>query len=241
MKRIFLINESSKHNELLRALFLTEGFKEIQLSNVTDIKDINDSCFDNIFLFAKPNILLDSYSFLKNNKDVDSRLIILDEDNSPEIKRLRNYSFAYIDCSNIDQNELKEKINACIKENELIVSISSFGYKYEIPSDADLIFDCRNIPNPYWEEKLREKTGLDKEVISFLNNKDSVKDFLSHLYDYLDYFLKEAKKDGRKYISIYFGCTGGQHRSVYFATQVYEHYKSEYCCLLSHKELKRHK
>ncbi len=245
MKRVFLINESPKFNDFLRACFLNEGFEEIRLFNETAtkefVKGINESSSNKIFLVLRPTALLDLYCLLKSNEELDLRLIILDENNLPELKRLRNYSFAYIDCSNIDCKELSEKIYACIKENDLIVSISSFGYKYEIPSDADLIFDCRNIPNPYWDERLKEKTGLDKEVVSFLNEKDSVKEFLLYLFNYLDYFLKETRKDGRKYISIYFGCTGGQHRSVYFATKTYARYKGEYNCLISHKELKRRK
>ncbi|HBM70387.1 MAG TPA: hypothetical protein DEF61_00065 [Firmicutes bacterium] len=244
VKRLFLINDSSsRYNELIKACFLNESFKEIKLSNETEekeiVKNINAFPFDKVFAFFSPIPLFNLCRYLKKERVFDFRLIVLDESNSLEIKKLRNYSFAYIDCSNIDCKELNEKVDACIKENELIVSFSSFGYKYEIPADADLIFDCRNIPNPYWEKGLKEKTGLDEEVISFLESKESVKEFSSYLFNYLDYFLKEASKEERKFLSIYFGCTGGQHRSVFFATQAYMRYKSKYRCLISHKELKR--
>ena len=123
---------------------------------------------------------------------------------------------------------------------KMLISFSSFGYKYGLPQDAELVFDCRVVPNPYWVEELQNLTGQDKEVKDFLGNKPETEEYYSLVKSLLDMFLKEAEKSGKARVFIYFGCTGGQHRSVYFAERFYEEYSRLYPCLLSHREMNRH-
>lgn len=121
------------------------------------------------------------------------------------------------------------------------ITFSSFGYKYGLPDDGRVIVDVRHLPNPYWDEKLRPFTGLDEPVAAFIREKDATKDFLKNFFAMLDQYFEESLKNGVEKIHIGIGCTGGQHRSVFIAQTLYEHYKDSYSCKVLHRELSRYK
>ena len=121
--------------------------------------------------------------------------------------------------------------------NNLAVSFISFGYKYGVPSDADLIFDVRILDNPFWKEELRELTGNDEAVREYVINGNHGKEYIEKLISYIDFTLEAYDKEEKRHISIYIGCTGGKHRSVTIANYLYEHYKKQYLCYLRHREL----
>ena len=121
--------------------------------------------------------------------------------------------------------------------NNLAVSFISFGYKYGVPSDADLIFDVRILDNPFWKEELRELTGNDEAVREYVINGNHGKEYLEKLISYIDFTLEAYDKEEKRHISIYIGCTGGKHRSVTIANYLYDHYKKQYLCYLRHREL----
>jgi UPF0042 nucleotide-binding protein len=99
-------------------------------------------------------------------------------------------------------------------------TITSFGYKHGLPLDADMVIDCRFLPNPYWDENLRPLSGLDLEVKTFVMQQDATADFLGHLDSLLALLLPAYVREGKSYLSLAFGCTGGQHRSVVVAEEV---------------------
>ncbi len=99
-------------------------------------------------------------------------------------------------------------------------TITSFGYKHGLPLDADMVIDCRFLPNPYWDENLRSLSGLDVEVRTFVMQQDATVEFLSHLDSLLTLLLPAYVREGKSYLSLAFGCTGGQHRSVVVAEEV---------------------
>ena len=122
------------------------------------------------------------------------------------------------------------------QENELKISFCSFGYKYGVPMDADYIFDCRDLPNPFWVESLRHYTGLDQPIIDFFSDKKDVTLYINNTTYYLAGIFEKACKNGRKSLHIYFGCTGGQHRSVYVASALYQHFEECYPCSITHRD-----
>lgn len=129
------------------------------------------------------------------------------------------------------QNVLESSFNTDDKE-VFRVSFVSFGYKYGIPNDADLVLDVRFLPNPFYVPELRHKTGNDEEVYNYVMDKPETKIFCKKTIDYFDYLLKEYENEGKMQVIVGIGCTGGQHRSVtltnYFAdyySQFYQVYK----------------
>ena len=130
-------------------------------------------------------------------------------------------------------------MNSTLDQNlsTLKIRFFSFGYKYGVPNDANFVFDCRELPNPFWVKELKNLTGLDKEVVAFFEDKKEVADYIDQIQSFLAPTLSRFAKSGRENVSIYFGCTGGQHRSAYIANAVYEHFKKQYDCSIFHRDL----
>ena len=102
------------------------------------------------------------------------------------------------------------------------VTVLSFGFKYGIPSDADLVFDVRFLPNPYYIDELRPKSGNDREVREYVMNNDKAREFLSKLTDMIEFLIPNYVQEGKTQLVIGIGCTGGKHRSVTLANELYE-------------------
>ena len=127
------------------------------------------------------------------------------------------------------------------KGSHMVVRLTSFAYKYGVPRDAEVVLDCRLVPNPYWVEELRPFTGVDPEIIFFLESKKEVGDALEAMERYLRHYLSHAEEMNRPHVSVYLGCTGGQHRSVYFAEKLGKLLEKDYSCMVSHRDLSRYR
>jgi RNase adapter protein RapZ len=128
-----------------------------------------------------------------------------------------------IDTTKTSVYELAEAIRDRVdrrKSNALSVLIESFGFKHGIPADADFVFDLRCLPNPYWESSLRNKTGLDPGVASFLDQQPQFTQMYEDILQFLSRWIPEYVSFDRSYLTIALGCTGGQHRSVYMAEKL---------------------
>lgn len=129
-----------------------------------------------------------------------------------------------IDTSDMNVHELQAKVKQIIsaqdKARDMYLEIRSFGFKKGVPADADIVMDVRFLPNPYFVEGLKEKTGSDGEVKEFLIGHESYRDFISRFKDFISYLLPQYKKEGRSYLNIAIGCTGGKHRSVAVAEEI---------------------
>jgi UPF0042 nucleotide-binding protein len=126
---------------------------------------------------------------------------------------------------------LRERIRARFdrrREGRLALMFESFGYKHGIPGDADFVFDVRSLPNPYWEDSLRHLTGRDPEVVRYLGASPSVTGLVGALTEFLSARIAEFAQANRSYLTIAIGCTGGQHRSVYVADRLAEHFTRSY-------------
>ena len=130
-----------------------------------------------------------------------------------------------------------EKILNTKDENNLSLSFVSFGYKNGLPEDADNIFDVRFLNNPFYDPKLKKKTGKDKAVKDFVLNSKNTEQYLKKLTAYIDLMLKQYSKEEKRHLTIAIGCTGGQHRSVVVANYLYNIYKDKYVCYIRHREI----
>ena len=128
-----------------------------------------------------------------------------------------------LDTSDLSVRDLREAIARLYeKEGErgMQISVSSFGFKHGVPRDADMQLDCRFLPNPYWVEELRDKDGLNREEQEFVLKQENVENFLRDLFSLLNYLIPAYEKEGKSYLSVAFGCTGGKHRSVAIAEEL---------------------
>ena len=113
----------------------------------------------------------------------------------------------------------------------------SFGFKHGIPLDADFVFDVRCLPNPHYDPQLRDFTGRDSQVIAFLEANADVEDMVEHIRAFVERWLPCFVRDNRNYLTIAIGCTGGRHRSVYFAERLAEYFGKQRQVLVRHREL----
>ncbi len=146
-----------------------------------------------------------------------------------------------IDTTQLTSQELRHVISTRVvgkSSGEISLLFRSFGFKFGVPVDADVVFDLRCLPNPYWEEELRPLTGTDPAVINFLSKQDLVNEMFVDISTYLDTWIPRFEENARVYMTVALGCTGGQHRSVYFAQRLSTHFAEHYGnVLLRHREL----
>jgi len=139
---------------------------------------------------------------------------------------LKNEARYVLDTSSMTVHDLKRRVRDLVsgraERTGTAITLRSFGYKYGPASDADLVFDVRFLPNPHFDPVLRPKTGLDKEVASYVLEWQETEDFLGHLDALLGFLLPRYIREGRAYLTIGIGCTGGRHRSVMIANAVAE-------------------
>lgn len=160
-----------------------------------------------------------------------------------EVKKRADY---VIDSSQLLTRELKEELDRIFVKNEgynsLMVTILSFGFKYGIPSDADLVFDVRFLPNPYYIDELKHQTGNDKGVQDYVKSFPACGEFLDKLTDMLQFLIPGYVQEGKYQLVVGIGCTGGQHRSVTIANELYKRLKEaggNYGIKISHRDVKQ--
>ena len=181
---------------------------------------------DVIFVLADDAVLLKRYSETRRRHPlaehgaelqaaIDAERVILTE--------VINSADLIIDTSRTSVYELADTIRDRVDGREslsLSVLIESFGYKHGIPADADFVFDLRCLPNPYWDLNLRHLTGLDEQVVRFLDEQAPVADMYADILGFLEHWIPAYRKANRAYLTVALGCTGGQHRSVYMAEKL---------------------
>jgi UPF0042 nucleotide-binding protein len=113
----------------------------------------------------------------------------------------------------------------------------SFGFKYGVPIDSDLVFDVRFLPNPNFVPDLKPYTGADAAVVEYMNSHAATGEFLGHVYRFVDFLLPQYEKEGKSYVTISIGCTGGRHRSVFIANAIGKHLSDQkYQVKVSHRD-----
>lgn len=144
-----------------------------------------------------------------------------------------------IDTSGLSANKLRSWIKELVETERtpLTLLFESFAFKFGVPLDADLVFDVRVLPNPYYDLNLRQLTGRDKPVGDFLEMQPSVAELMGDICTFIEKWLPAFKNDNRSYLTVAIGCTGGQHRSVYIVEQLARHFQVTEHVVLRHREL----
>lgn len=160
------------------------------------------------------------------------------------LKNIREKSDYIIDTSRLSTSQLKERIVSIFTDNptDTINAICmSFGFKYGPATEADLMFDVRCLPNPFYVDELRHKTGLDEEVKRYVLDKPTASELLKKLLDLIDYLIPLYIKEGKSSLVIAIGCTGGKHRSVTFAEEIHKHLLEKgYISSVNHRDIEKH-
>lgn len=180
-----------------------------------------------LFLDANNDVLIRRYSETRHKHPLSptgsvAEGIQKERDVLLPIKQMANF---IIDTSQLSPGDLRKKIfsifqDTTSKSNQMTVAVSSFGYKYGLPSNSDIVFDVRFLNNPFFKEELKHKTGLESEVKSYVMDQEDAGIFLKKIEDILTFLLPRYEVEGKSYFQISIGCTGGQHRSVVIAQEV---------------------
>ncbi len=200
------------------------------IENQLKLLDTMDVEYKVLFIDAKDDILVKRYSETRRKHPLTSKDRSLREAITEERNLLESISHSAdisIDTTKTTPHELRSIVRErVISSNEasLTLLFESFGFKYSPPSEADLIFDARCLPNPHWDEDLRPFNGLDQPVRDFLGSQELVDDMLGDITQFIERWLPAYQKENRTYITVGIGCTGGKHRSVYLVSKLKEYF-----------------
>ncbi|SDN36817.1 RNase adapter RapZ [Acetanaerobacterium elongatum] len=180
-----------------------------------------------LFLDCRDDVLIRRYKETRRKHPlVDSENASVENAIAVErvmLKKIKSMADYVIDTSILSTAQLKERISALFLEDNssgMLVNCMSFGFKYGLPSEADLVFDVRCLPNPFYYDELKPKSGLDKEVHDFVLSFEESRTFLSKIKDLIDFTLPLYTNEGKSQLVVAIGCTGGKHRSVTFAQEL---------------------
>ncbi|EIC22209.1 RNase adapter RapZ [Thiorhodovibrio frisius] len=197
-----------------------------------------------IFLEAQTERLMTRFSETRRKHPLTSEQRSLAEAIDYErelLEPLRQVADAHIDTTHINIHELRDLVRGCLGDGQKLstsILLQSFGFKKGVPESFDFVFDVRCLPNPHWQEELRGQTGRDLAVINYLEGFEEVVAMRDDLIAFLDRWTPCFERDGRSYLTIAIGCTGGQHRSVYMAEAVRAHFdRGGRRALVRHREL----
>jgi UPF0042 nucleotide-binding protein len=234
--------------------------KEVEIAKVALVVDIREPGFPTefpkvlkkirekisprlIFLEASDETLVTRFKETRRPHPLAKRMSVLE---SVELERkrlegIKKLADDVIDTSSKRIAELKKFLTTrLLKERKLKLQILivSFGYKYGIPLDSDLIFDTRFLPNPFYIEELREKTGRSDKIKDYVLKAPETKKFLKELYHFIDYLIPHFVEEGKSYLTVSIGCTGGKHRAVVVAEKLKEHLKkTDHSLRIHHRDI----
>jgi UPF0042 nucleotide-binding protein len=195
---------------------------------LADLKASSNLDVSLYFLEAPDDVLIRRFSETRRPHPIDAPLPIreaiqLERDRLGPIRDLADH---IVDTSSFSIHELRSHASRLFAEQDgapLLVTLQSFGYKHGVPVDADMIFDARFLPNPFFVPELKLLTGRDRAVVDYLQEQDIAVSFLERLRSMIDFLLPLFEKEGKSYLTIGIGCTGGRHRSVMIVESLAEH------------------
>lgn len=197
-----------------------------------------------IFLDADDKILLKRFSETRRKHPLSNNQLSLLEAIGYErelLEPIASLADLTINTSTFSLHQLRDLVKNRVAENDgdgMALQFQSFGFKYGVPVDTDMVYDARCLPNPYWIEDLRPFNGLDKPVIDYLDAQPEVLEMYEDIRQYLEHWLPRFQANNRSYITISIGCTGGQHRSVFLCEKLRKHFEAcGYNAQVRHKEL----
>lgn len=194
-----------------------------------------------IFLDASTEVLLRRFSETKHRHPLEDELTAAIKEEKVFLKPLKIAADEIINTSSTTLGDLKDEMSKILqvkKSQEMLISVISFGYKNGIPLEADLVMDVRFLKNPYYVAALREKNGLDKEVQEYILKSPYTKTFIKKFTDMIIYLLPKYIKEGKSYLTIAVGCSGGKHRSVFMAHHLaLALQKKGFNCIETHRDI----
>lgn len=240
-----LVENSANHiqNVALAIDLRTIDFLEALPKVLNEIEQIQQIDYQMVFLDASDQALVQRYKQTRRKHPMsveDSPLNgILKE--REILKNLQQKANIVIDTSSLKPIQLKEKIlkNFNLKKSNMDINVMSFGFKYGIPLDADLVLDVRFLPNPHYIDTLRPKTGKDKDVANYVFDSDKTTDYFEKLIDFISFSLPHYKEEGKQQLVIAIGCTGGKHRSVAITEKIKETFNKDYDIYANHRDIGR--
>ncbi len=221
------------------------GFQEIP-DLVKRLRKSNVEC-EIITLDAQDDILIKRFSETRRKHPLTDNNTSLAEAIKQEREILNPLilsSDLSIDTSTSNVHQLRKTISlrvAGTKQKQLSLQIESFGFKHGVPRDSDFVFDVRCLPNPHWQPELRPLTGKDQPVADFLVSQSDTQRMFDDISRFIENWIPSFQADGRSYLTVAIGCTGGQHRSVYLTERLCDHFESKNIkTICSHRELGGH-
>jgi UPF0042 nucleotide-binding protein len=198
-----------------------------------------------LFLSATDEVLIDRYKETRRRHPLASGGVVTDGIRLERelLDGLRERADLIIDTSDLSASRLRkvvaDKMLPGAVRGKLAITVLTFGFKHGSPRDADLLFDVRFLPNPHYEDELRYKTGLDPEVVDYVEHSSGITEFYARLEPLLDYLLDAYEKEGKAHLTIGIGCTGGRHRSVVIAERLARVYadRGEYLVDVVHRDV----
>ena len=199
-----------------------------------------------LFVEANPANIVKRYKETRRRHPLAVPGVSIEDAISSEIKLLepvRERADYIINTSNLTIGNLQSEIYRLFvgedAKRKLVVNVMSFGYKYGIPIESDLVFDVRFLPNPFYIDELKNKTGIDKEVQDYVMGYPEAVEFMEKLYDMISFLIPNYIKEGKHQLVVSIGCTGGKHRSVTLANGLYQKLKNQgnYGLTLAHRDI----
>ena len=177
-----------------------------------------------VYLDAPQDVLVRRYEGTRRRHPIAQRQVAeAIDDERRLLESVRERADVVVDTAEMNVNQLRQRVTDLFGEHPELgmrTSVVSFGYKHGLPLDADLVFDCRFLPNPHWVDKLRPLSGLDEPVRDFVMAQDATHDFLDRVDDLMGSLLPAFCDEGKAYLTVALGCTGGRHRSVVLAEEL---------------------
>ena len=237
-----LINNSTKSIEKLAIVIdVRARFFEDLSETIQNLKKM-DCELKVLFLDASNRTLINRYKELRRPHPVNPNGALSDSIGLERelLNDIKDKSDIIIDTTRLSAISFKNKLNSIFfngNKKDLVINIESFGFKNGILVEADLVFDVRFLPNPYYIEELKELNGKDDEIQNYVMGFDDSKIFLNKVVDLLEFLIPKYKAEGKNMLTIGVGCTGGKHRSVCLAEKIYSELKKEHSNVnISHRD-----
>ena len=223
-----LFGQTNEKNKVAIGVDIRSGKNLEKMSEVLKNMKAKEQNYEILFLDCNNNTLIKRFKETRRSHPMGDRDSVENEINEERAKLefLREQADYIIDTSNLLVKELRGEIEKIFVLNRdyrnLFVTIMSFGFKHGVPADCDLVFDVRFLPNPYYIDELRPKSGNDREVREYVMNNNKAREFLAKLTDMIEFLIPNYVQEGKTQLVIGIGCTGGKHRSVTLANELYE-------------------
>ena len=243
-----LFGQTNEKNKVAIGVDIRSGKNLEKMSEVLKNMKAKEQNYEILFLDCNNNTLIKRFKETRRSHPMGDRDSVENEINEERAKLefLREQADYIIDTSNLLVKELRGEIEKIFVLNRdyrnLFVTIMSFGFKHGVPADCDLVFDVRFLPNPYYVPELKHKTGNQKEVQDYVLNSPVSHEFLNKLVDMIKFLIPNYIEEGKNQLVIGIGCTGGHHRSVTIANELYNQLHSSdasYGIRLSHRDIDR--